>query len=116
MAAVPVAASLRSDVLSGPATGVESGCANGEVGVCLQSGTLLATQDELQAQTEAYAHSESMDAISPPGAGDSDATVLNQAMGNLMGDAPACDVCGTITVRNGVCYKCMNCGNSLGCS
>jgi ribonucleoside-diphosphate reductase alpha chain len=33
-----------------------------------------------------------------------------------MSDAPPCDVCGTITVRNGRCYKCLNCGNSLGCS
>ena len=32
------------------------------------------------------------------------------------GDAPPCDVCGTITVRNGTCYKCMNCGASMGCS
>jgi ribonucleoside-diphosphate reductase alpha chain len=31
-------------------------------------------------------------------------------------DAPACDVCGSITVRNGSCYKCFNCGNSMGCS
>ena len=31
-------------------------------------------------------------------------------------DAPACDVCGAITVRNGNCYKCYNCGSSLGCS
>ena len=31
-------------------------------------------------------------------------------------DAPACDVCGSITVRSGTCYKCMNCGNSMGCS
>ncbi|MCL5271057.1 MAG: hypothetical protein M1457_11045, partial [bacterium] len=34
----------------------------------------------------------------------------------MMGDAPFCDVCGHITVRNGVCYKCLNCGNSMGCS
>ncbi|MBX3383471.1 MAG: adenosylcobalamin-dependent ribonucleoside-diphosphate reductase [Phycisphaeraceae bacterium] len=33
-----------------------------------------------------------------------------------VGDAPACDVCGTITVRSGTCYKCVNCGNSMGCS
>jgi ribonucleoside-diphosphate reductase alpha chain len=33
-----------------------------------------------------------------------------------MSDAPGCDVCGTITVRSGTCYKCMNCGNSMGCS
>ncbi len=32
------------------------------------------------------------------------------------GDAPPCDVCGTITVRSGTCYKCLNCGASMGCS
>lgn len=34
----------------------------------------------------------------------------------MQGDAPACNVCGHITVRSGTCYKCLNCGNSLGCS
>jgi ribonucleoside-diphosphate reductase alpha chain len=43
-------------------------------------------------------------------------TVLDQSNASLMGDAPACDTCGSITVRNGTCYKCMNCGNSMGCS
>jgi ribonucleoside-diphosphate reductase alpha chain len=32
------------------------------------------------------------------------------------GDGPPCDSCGTITVRNGTCHKCLNCGASLGCS
>jgi ribonucleoside-diphosphate reductase alpha chain len=41
---------------------------------------------------------------------------LDQSNAALMGDAPACDVCGSITVRNGSCYKCMNCGQSMGCS
>lgn len=31
-------------------------------------------------------------------------------------DAPTCDNCGAITVRNGNCYLCHNCGNSMGCS
>ncbi|HBE68727.1 MAG TPA: vitamin B12-dependent ribonucleotide reductase, partial [Planctomycetaceae bacterium] len=31
-------------------------------------------------------------------------------------DAPACDSCGAITVRNGNCYLCHNCGASMGCS
>jgi len=39
-----------------------------------------------------------------------------QLLSNLMGDAPACSVCGHITIRNGTCYKCLNCGNSMGCS
>jgi ribonucleoside-diphosphate reductase alpha chain len=41
---------------------------------------------------------------------------LDQSNAALMGDAPACDACGSITVRNGSCYKCMNCGQSMGCS
>jgi ribonucleoside-diphosphate reductase alpha chain len=35
---------------------------------------------------------------------------------SMMGDAPSCNVCGHITVRSGTCYKCLNCGNSMGCS
>jgi len=37
-------------------------------------------------------------------------------LASLMGDAPFCDNCGHYTVRNGSCYKCTNCGNSMGCS
>jgi len=37
-------------------------------------------------------------------------------MKNMQSDAPTCNVCGHITVRSGTCYKCLNCGNSLGCS
>jgi ribonucleoside-diphosphate reductase alpha chain len=31
-------------------------------------------------------------------------------------DAPSCAGCGSIMVRNGSCYKCMNCGETSGCS
>jgi ribonucleoside-diphosphate reductase alpha chain len=31
-------------------------------------------------------------------------------------DAPPCPTCGSITVRNGACYKCLNCGSTTGCS
>jgi len=31
-------------------------------------------------------------------------------------DAPTCPGCGHVAVRNGACYKCLNCGNSMGCS
>ena len=37
-------------------------------------------------------------------------------LGKFSGDAPFCDHCGHITVRNGTCFKCLNCGNSMGCS
>ena len=41
---------------------------------------------------------------------------VNAAAKSMQGDAPACNVCGHITIRSGTCYKCLNCGNSLGCS
>jgi len=41
---------------------------------------------------------------------------FNAQFEHFSDDAPACDICGAITVRNGTCYKCYNCGNSMGCS
>lgn len=43
-------------------------------------------------------------------------SVVDDFLSSLDSDAPPCDICGHITVRNGACYKCLNCGNSLGCS
>jgi len=41
-----------------------------------------------------------------------------EALGELvqMGDAPACNICGSLMVRNGTCYRCMTCGSTSGCS
>jgi ribonucleoside-diphosphate reductase alpha chain len=64
-------------------------------------------------------HSTSAPAESRPAAshGEGDKHgALDAQLEELMGDAPVCDSCGHITVRNGACYKCMNCGSSLGCS
>jgi ribonucleoside-diphosphate reductase alpha chain len=36
--------------------------------------------------------------------------IVNQA------DAPSCSTCGSIMIRNGACYKCLNCGGTSGCS
>ncbi|HWF65697.1 MAG TPA: vitamin B12-dependent ribonucleotide reductase, partial [Acidobacteriaceae bacterium] len=33
-----------------------------------------------------------------------------------MGDAPTCHTCGAIMIRNGSCYKCVECGSTSGCS
>jgi ribonucleoside-diphosphate reductase alpha chain len=41
---------------------------------------------------------------------------VNAAAKSMQSDAPACNTCGHITVRSGTCYKCLNCGNSMGCS
>jgi ribonucleoside-diphosphate reductase alpha chain len=50
------------------------------------------------------------------GQGDVHASGFDAQLEEMMGDAPVCDSCGHITVRNGACYRCLNCGNSLGCS
>ncbi|MBI4243184.1 MAG: vitamin B12-dependent ribonucleotide reductase [Planctomycetes bacterium] len=41
---------------------------------------------------------------------------LNDFLKTVSNDAPFCNSCGHITVRNGTCYKCLNCGNTMGCS
>lgn len=43
-------------------------------------------------------------------------SAANEHLANMMGDAPFCTNCGHVTVRSGSCYKCLNCGNSMGCS
>ena len=40
----------------------------------------------------------------------------SEQFARFQSDAPACDSCGAITVRNGNCYLCHNCGQSMGCS
>jgi ribonucleoside-diphosphate reductase alpha chain len=46
----------------------------------------------------------------------STSVLRTQQLKSMMGDAPFCSNCGSITIRNGACYKCDNCGNSEGCS
>jgi ribonucleoside-diphosphate reductase alpha chain len=41
---------------------------------------------------------------------------VSAAARTMQSDAPSCNTCGHITIRSGTCYKCLNCGNSMGCS
>ena len=50
------------------------------------------------------------------GAGEAGGGGRSEQFASFQTDAPACDNCGAITVRNGNCYLCHNCGNSMGCS
>ena len=61
-------------------------------------------------KVEDVAETETVEAVS------NSVTTVQEVLGDMMGDAPACPDCGHITIRNGSCYKCLNCGNSLGCS
>ncbi len=49
-------------------------------------------------------------------AGNGSLDAVNAAAKSMQSDAPACNTCGHITMRSGTCYKCLNCGNSMGCS
>ena len=63
--------------------------------------------------TKPSVEKKSTDTVKPSTAG---LDAVNAAARNMQGDAPSCNVCGHITIRSGTCYKCLNCGNSLGCS
>ena len=39
-----------------------------------------------------------------------------ESIPRMFDDAPPCSTCGSIMVRNGSCYKCLNCGTTSGCS
>jgi ribonucleoside-diphosphate reductase alpha chain len=49
-------------------------------------------------------------------AGSGSLDAVNAAAKSMQSDAPSCNTCGHITIRSGTCYKCLNCGNSMGCS
>src|SRR5712671_2691292 len=70
--------------------------------------------------TQAASPAAAAKALQKPNGGDAPgrkaASPQDELLGKLSGDAPFCDACGHITVRNGTCYKCLNCGNSMGCS
>ncbi|RLS53348.1 MAG: vitamin B12-dependent ribonucleotide reductase [Planctomycetota bacterium] len=64
-------------------------------------------------------HATSSSALLPllnPDVGSAQHDNRDQQFARFQSDAPACDACGAITVRNGNCYLCHNCGQSMGCS
>jgi ribonucleoside-diphosphate reductase alpha chain len=76
-----------------------------------QEGQTESVMEAEAKKVSAAAPSAPKPAVSAPAAhSDAKSAFLNQA------DAPPCPVCGTITVRNGACYKCHNCGATTGCS
>lgn len=50
------------------------------------------------------------------GHGERTIKTLSDSVAHFQLDAPTCPNCGHVAVRNGACYKCLNCGESLGCS
>ncbi|MGC4065315.1 MAG: vitamin B12-dependent ribonucleotide reductase [Polyangiaceae bacterium] len=73
-------------------------------------------QSDPEARTAPVTTEASAVAMPEPSTSHQPQTALDAQLDEMMGDAPVCDSCGHITVRNGACYKCLNCGNSMGCS
>ncbi len=81
-----------------------------------RTGGGTALKHQIRSSQRVTVRAESMDAeLAPDGRLSVHTETLSAAL-DAAGDAPPCDVCGTITVRSGTCYKCLNCGNSMGCS
>ncbi|MGH9356505.1 MAG: vitamin B12-dependent ribonucleotide reductase, partial [Terriglobia bacterium] len=76
--------------------------------VSAPSGTEVAGAAELAAQ---FAH-----AANKPGTAEFRVNQPQLAGVVHEDDAPSCSDCGAIMVRNGSCYRCMNCGSTSGCS
>ena len=70
----------------------------------------------IRQETQFVTKIEEIDTVESSEAVSNSVTTVQEVLGDMMGDAPACYDCGHITIRNGSCYKCLNCGNSLGCS
>jgi ribonucleoside-diphosphate reductase alpha chain len=75
----------------------------------------IADLEHAEAVMEAY-HSDHVP--SPAGEAHPNDRLAEQdrQFAHFQSDAPACDNCGALTVRCGTCYRCFNCGNSMGCS
>lgn len=75
----------------------------------------LGRTDFIQVKPET--HESTFHANKPQGLeNDAHTNTLDRQLAGMMGDAPFCPDCGHLTVRNGSCYRCLNCGSSVGCS
>ncbi len=75
----------------------------------------LTTEEKLQAGVHVIEKTDEAGAETPaPAAGMKPLNDMKSMF--ALDDAPTCAACGSIMVRNGSCYKCMNCGETSGCS
>jgi ribonucleoside-diphosphate reductase alpha chain len=103
----------RDSDKSHAATAPAASAATNRIAAVISGGVGLASSGPSMAMdvTKAVTSSASVQTASKPAG-----SALNDALAEAQTDAPACDVCGNVTVRSGTCYKCLNCGNSMGCS
>ena len=76
----------------------------------------LDPEEQLQTGVHAVEKPDPEAAETPAVHNPAEATPSDMRSMYVMDDAPTCAGCGSIMVRNGSCYKCMNCGETSGCS
>ena len=85
----------------------------------------LSPEAQFRAGVNVPAGAESVDATGPVAASDGPAAPSAGSASASRGtpfaiqndqDAPSCSTCGAIMIRNGSCYKCVNCGATSGCA
>jgi ribonucleoside-diphosphate reductase alpha chain len=75
----------------------------------------LPVEEQLQAGVHVEKpNSSEKESAATPAASPAPLTDLKSVI--ALDDAPTCAACGSIMVRNGSCYKCLNCGETSGCS
>ena len=99
---------VRGDVARRVSTGDGNGSGGGGGGG--GGGAMVGVSEKTRTRVVVSAETETARMVAGP------RDALSSSLAEFQEDAPACEVCGTITVRNGTCYRCMNCGNSMGCS
>jgi ribonucleoside-diphosphate reductase alpha chain len=108
----PTLAKSVGPTLSAPAQSILPGASSGIMSVLGTAGTstsgVEATIDLSQQDKQAIALAFTDSALIQ--------SARSEQFAAFQSDAPSCDRCGAITVRNGNCYLCHNCGNSMGCS
>ncbi|MDO8431395.1 MAG: vitamin B12-dependent ribonucleotide reductase [Candidatus Binatus sp.] len=76
---------------------------------------IIEADRSIESKTAAVASKAPITLAIAPSLRDGKDSGMRQAFIN-QADAPPCPDCGSIMVRNGSCYKCMNCGSTSGCS
>ncbi|MFN7559026.1 MAG: hypothetical protein ACK5RX_06655, partial [bacterium] len=107
---LPFADDGHDDGGGGSGSGAEGGSTSMTLGVSRQH-----THKHMVVERTVTTIDQETDLVRSTGTLSASENMLAKAM-EQSGDGPPCESCGTITVRNGTCHKCLNCGASLGCS
>jgi ribonucleoside-diphosphate reductase alpha chain len=88
----------------------------GEAGDITLVGTPELSSIRVTAPATATAPAAKANVVAAVGESERPMDNVTAAAKGMQSDAPACSTCGHITIRSGTCYKCLNCGTSMGCS